>query len=206
MNPKASWTLRYVRAVVLSSGALGLAALAHLSAGGLLPDLSAFAIMLVVATLASSARLGREATRLEIVGFLIVGQTVMHGAMTALAGHADDLEPPPSGFGHALSHAVEHLSEDLTWAHAPMMLAHLAAATLTGLWLAYGERTLWNLVRLLATVARFVLLVLHLPRLGITRAIKRRALERFSFTTGVRQLVLSTTHSRRGPPAALRAY
>ena len=206
MDPTAGWTLRYVRAAVLSSGALGLAALAHVSAGGLLPDVWAFVAMLAVCTLASGTRLGREAPRVEIVALLVAGQTILHGVMTALSGHAGDLEPPPANLEHALSHAVEHLAEDLTWAHAPMMLGHLAAAVATGLWLAYGERTLWSLVRLVAAATGTILRVLDLPAAGPAgddRA--HRAVERFEFTTAIRQALLSTTHVRRGPPAVLRA-
>lgn len=42
----------------------------------------------------------------------------------------------------------EHLISDLA-AHAPMMVAHAAAACVVGLWLACGEKTLWALLALL---------------------------------------------------------
>ena len=78
MDPRACWSLRYVRALVLSTGALGLAVFAHISAGGLLPDIWAFGAMLALCTLVSGLRLGTEASRLEIVALLVAGQTVMH--------------------------------------------------------------------------------------------------------------------------------
>jgi hypothetical protein len=110
MEPRAGWALRYARAAVLSSGALGLAALAHVSAGGLLPDIAVFVVMLVVCTAMSGARLGREASRREIVILLVGGQTLMHAAMTAISGHGGSSEPPPSNLGHAFAHAAEHVS------------------------------------------------------------------------------------------------
>jgi len=42
---------------------------------------------------------------------------------------------------------IGHLVNDASQ-HAPMMLAHLAAAVLVGLWLGYGERCLWTLLAL----------------------------------------------------------
>ena len=51
---------------------------------------------------------------------------------------------------------VQHLMADLTGAHAVMALAHLAAAVLVGLWLAVGERALWQLVVLAADRVRSV--------------------------------------------------
>lgn len=201
MEPRAGWALRYARAAVLSSGAVGLAAVAHVSAGGLLPDLTVFALMLVACTLISGTRLGREASRWEIVALLVGGQTAMHAAMTAISGHGDPAEAEPSGLGHSLVHALEHLAEDMTWHHAPMMLAHLAAAAVVGLWLAYGERALWSLIRL---VAAEVTALLAVPRVVVVPRIKALP-ERFAWVPAVRQVALASTHLRRGPPAYLRA-
>ena len=62
---------------------------------------------------------------------------------------------------------VGHLINDMS-AHAPMMVAHLAAAALVGLWLAYGERCLWTLIALAGRriLSRTWTLVPHGPRVS----------------------------------------
>jgi hypothetical protein len=53
--------------------------------------------------------------------------------------------PPPTGTAAPWSHLVADLG-----AHAPMMAAHLATAVVVALWLARGERALWDLLVLAA--------------------------------------------------------
>jgi hypothetical protein len=47
-----------------------------------------------------------------------------------------------------VSTPAHHVLADLTGSNALMALAHLAAATVVGLWLAMGERALWTVVTL----------------------------------------------------------
>lgn len=207
VDTKAGWALRYLRALLLSSMALALAIVAHLSAGGLLPELWTFGAMLALSVLLSGRWFGREASTFEIVSLLAAGQTLMHGAMTALAGHVGDTAPPPSSPGHALVHAAEHLIEDMTPEHAPMALAHLVAAVLTGLWLARGERALWNLLRLLASTTRETLHLVLRPAATPPQA-SRLLLPAppFLLERSTRALFLATTHVRRGPPVGAGAH
>jgi hypothetical protein len=62
----------------------------------------------------------------------------LQDAYHEMAGHAGSSTP---------SLPIGHLVADVT-AHAPMMLVHLIAAALVGLWLAYGERCLWTVLAL----------------------------------------------------------
>lgn len=93
-----------------------------------------------------------------------------------------------------LAHLVSDLGD-----HAPMMLAHLAAAVLLGLWLAVGEKTLWTLISL--TARRLVLVARLLqPAPGLTchRAVRpdgRRLPARHD-------LWHSQPPALRGPPVA----
>jgi hypothetical protein len=100
---------------------------------------------------------------------------------------------------------MRHLVADLTGAHAPMMVVHLLAAALVGLWLAVGERALWALVALAAGAA--------VPRLALLLA---AVVARPSFPRRVpvaalrppappRLAVLARCVVRRGPPALLAA-
>lgn len=161
-------------------------------------------VLLAVCTLGSSRWFGRETSRVEIVELLVGGQTLMHGVMTAVAGphgHHGHPEPGPDTVGGAVANAVEHLVGELTPAHAPMMLAHLAAAVITGLWLARGERALWDLIRLIAHVTRLAIFVLILPVAPIIGlSIRRPPVARSRVVASLRQVFLFATHVRRGPP------
>ncbi|SDD94811.1 hypothetical protein [Nocardioides lianchengensis] len=90
---------------------------------------------------------------------------------------------------------VGHLLHDLS-AHAPMMAAHLAAAGLVGLWLAYGERCLWTV---LALTGRRVLLVPLLVLPVLEEPARRRPVV-VAPRPDLRSRWLAQPLSRRGPP------
>lgn len=109
---------------------------------------------------------------------------------------------------------VQHLLADLTGPHAAMALAHLLAAVLVGLWLARGERALWQLLALAAGGVREVLvrtLVTYHDRLAAMVRIGHadislhlpRTVWRTPAPGGVARL--ARTVVRRGPPALLAA-
>lgn len=200
MHPRAGWALRCTRALGLSVVTLALAVGAHLSAGGLLPGPLTSVVLLVACTVATGGWFGREASRREIVCLLAVGQTLMHGVMTAVAGHAGEPEPEVAGSSGAVAHAVEHLVSDLTPAHAPMALAHLAAAVATGIWLAHGERVLWSLLRLLADATRAAIAALLCVPARLPAVSRPSPVRRLLLPTRLRQRLMSVTHVRRGPP------
>ncbi len=88
-----------------------------------------------------------------------------------------------------------HLVEDLS-AHAPMMAAHLTAAALVALWLAHGERLLWDLVALLGRRLAEVLTVPAAsvaPRASLWVPVRHDA-------TAAALFRLIGPHPRRGPP------
>ena len=175
-----------------------------------------------------AALLARPASTLRIVVTLAGGQALVHLALTVTAGHTG--HAGTAGHAHAGRHrlgarrdaagsALETLQSGQVGTapggltagglaghlldHAPMFLAHAAAAALVGLWLAVGERALWAL---LALAVRTVLaplvavLVLATPAPATASAVAhlhphhRTALQRVA-----RSVV------RRGPPALLAA-
>ncbi len=205
VETRADTGLTVARAFIASLVSLLLAVAAHLSAGGLLPALWTFPLMLLLCTVSTSMWLSREASRLRIAALLIAGQTTIHVAMTALAGHGETIEPGPTNVAGALREAGEHLLADLTPAQAPMALAHLAAAALAGLWLARGERFLWHTLRLLAQSTRTaLLLVVRTTAVPPLPPISRRV-DAGHLPVLHLQLLLGDTHARRGPPVSLRA-
>jgi hypothetical protein len=93
-----------------------------------------------------------------------------------------------------------HLIADMS-AHAPMMVAHLAASAIVGLWLAYGERCLWTVIAL--TGRRLVLAwaIATPPVLPVRRLLA--VVDRVPSVP--RSAWLVRPLSRRGPPEAYAA-
>jgi hypothetical protein len=182
------WLL-WLRAALLSAVALLAGTVAHASAHGHLPGPAAMVALLAAGTLVSAPLLTRPAGPATIAALLVVGQTGVHVVLTALSGHEGD---EPVGHGHE-PEWVHHLTEDLSGPHAAMALAHAAAAAAVGLWLAVGERALWEL---LWRAARF--LVPHVDTVPV-RVVPRPA-------PGDETLLRPRTHllapsvRRRGPP------
>ncbi len=101
---------------------------------------------------------------------------------------------------NAMPHAtptlpIHHLVADLQ-AHAPMMVAHLAAAALVALWLAHGERCA---CAVLAMTAR-LLLALVPPPLAVDVPVVLRTSLTTVDSTPFRGLLVGRSVSRRGPP------
>jgi hypothetical protein len=161
--------LRWARALLLAVVVLTAGSVAHASAHGLMPGPWAMATLLVLGTTAAAPLLTGPASTMRVVLLVVGGQTVVHAALTALAGHAGDVRSPVAS-PVLLTHAprsgslydqlmptaaptrlttpdwVLHLTNDLTGPHAAMAVAHLVAAAMVGLWLASGERALWSLI------------------------------------------------------------
>ncbi|KQY51661.1 MULTISPECIES: hypothetical protein [unclassified Nocardioides] len=232
MNGTAGPLLRRVRGAVLAFVALSTGVVAHVAANGLLPSVPTLVAFYLLAAVGLGWFLRRPATTLRIVALTVGGQTVVHAMLTMTSGHAGDaahtvgtapVAParPESLVGSgspmeqyaaarpqvqsdfALPHAMHHLIADMTGAHAPMMVLHLCAAALVGLWLAVGERAIWTLLALAAAVVvpslRQLLagLALPAPLAAAPAAFERSAPPHL--TTLARSVV------RRGPPALLPA-
>lgn len=134
------WPLRVVRGGVLATVALLAGAGGHALAGGALPSIPVLAGLLAALTPIAALLLGRRTDALQAGLLLVLGQAVVH---LALMGTADAAHHGVDG-GHG--------------ATPTMLLAHLVAAGIGGLWLAAGERALWTvldlaLVRLVAVLA-----------------------------------------------------
>ncbi len=95
MDLPAAPALRWARAMLLAAVCMISGAVAHVSAGGLLPGFTALLVLFGLWLGVVASLLARPASTLRIVVLLIAGQTFIHGAMTALAGHKGD--PLPGG-------------------------------------------------------------------------------------------------------------
>lgn len=224
MDPTATLPVRCLRALLLAAVVVAVGSVAHVSAGGLMPEAASVLALYAALAVACAGVLGREASAARLVALTVGGQVVVHGALSALAGHAATpamAHGPHGGMVHPGSAAPSSLASSLASSvvsvlghgvadalERPLMTAvHVAAAATVGLWLAVGERALWTLVRLARCTARGVLAAaLTALRLHpvVLRSVRR--------TVGVRAVLVdplpllpvwSRGPARRGPPVAL---
>jgi hypothetical protein len=204
VSTRAGGELVVVRALVVAGLSVLLASLAHLSAGGLLPHAWALALMGLLCFAGSAMALDRRASPRRLALLLIGGQTTIHFAMTALAGHGDEGGLHASTVSGALHDAVHHLRADAL-SDGPMMAAHLAAAATAGLVLGHAERALWAVLTLLGRAARFVALVLRRRTAPLAPHPLLRAALDAELPLLHTRLLTGASVVRRGPPALLAA-
>ena len=185
--------LLWGRAAVLTGSTFLVGALGHVTAGGLLPGVPALVLLLATGTTLAAVFLSRPASTRLLVGLVVVGQTLVHGALSLTAGHGAGhgaghrggvvhvrAAPGslPTGSGGRVGSLQDHyeatvaapVATGLTVPdpaslldHAPMFLAHAAAGVLVGLWLAVGERAVWALLALAVRTVLAPLVAVLLP-------------------------------------------
>ncbi|MFF5018957.1 hypothetical protein [Streptomyces sp. NPDC001165] len=215
----AGWCSRTVRAAVFAAVCVLLAALGHVMMSGQHVPGWALAAGLAVTGGAGWSLAGRERGLPLIVTVVVAAQTALHEAFSfAQSASADtasmDMGPMPMdsmdmGSMGMDMRGVDHTGHMVHMGHSMgggsssfgMLAAHLLAALLCGLWLAYGERAAFRILR--AAAARLVAplrLLLALPdtpvrpRLRVRRRRSRRA---------PRLLLLVHSIISRGPPAGV---
>jgi hypothetical protein len=132
---RAQLPLRLARTAAFSAVCVALAALAHVAGGGSGPEPWAAGLGLAAVAGLGLALCGRERSPATINSVLVVAQFGLH---ELFAG--DDtayVSVSVSVHGHGDGLAV----------NAGMLLAHLTATLITGVWVARGEAALWSLLR-----------------------------------------------------------
>jgi hypothetical protein len=157
--------LRWVRALTLSSVMLGSGIAGHAAAGGSVPATSMLLPVFVLLTAAIVPLLDAPASLRQVTALLVAGQVSVHVLLQLLGGsvavdvggHSMALHTGAAGeqltahLGHGVaSTPTGSFQTFLTGPHPGMLLAHVAAALVVGLWLAAGERAFWTLVSLAA--------------------------------------------------------
>jgi hypothetical protein len=207
---------RWARALTLPS-VLFISALAgHAAAGGVTPAPPVLVFLFVITVAVLVPLVGALISPARIVALLIVGEGLLHIAlellgrstvMTAMNNPAAMSSPTgchlmmqpisaaPYGSGMSL----------MGDGHVIMLLAHIAAAVAVGMWLAAGERVLWNVVRLAArpVIGAWQTVVAVVRGAVGTMIISR---PRFQLCWDLRRTVCGLLWaagavSRRGPPA-----
>ncbi|MFC9502185.1 hypothetical protein [Streptomyces sp. NPDC057002] len=222
----AGWCARTVRAVVFAAVCVLLAALGHVLMSGATVQWWTLAAGFAVTSGVGWALAGRERGFPLVVFVVVVAQGALHSAFSwgqsAAGSHTGAGAPPHMGSMHMgsmhmgstdMGHAAhaEHLGHMAHMAHMAnmahgtgdtsslgMLAAHLLAALLTGVWLAFGEQAAFRLLRAvagrLAAPLRLPLSPPVPPRRPRLRPTRERA-ERLPRPT------FAYTITSRGPPA-----
>ncbi|GAA2491280.1 hypothetical protein GCM10010276_33380 [Streptomyces longisporus] len=151
---------------------------------------------------------GRERGLPLIVAVVVAVQTALHEAfslaqsVTEASGSSASMDMSGMGSVHMGSMDMAHMDHmgaaTGTSPSAGMLLAHLLAALLCGLWLAYGEKAAFRILRAVAgRLAAPLRLLLALPE---TPERPRPHLRRRRADRTPRLLVLVHTITSRGPP------
>ncbi len=205
----AGWCSRTVRAAVFAAVCVLLAALGHVLMSGQHVPAGALAAGAALTGVAGWSFAGRERGLSTVVAVVVVAQTALHqGFSLAQSTTPASGAMGPMNMGSPHTHSMDsmdmaHMGASHIGAGEPsslgMFAAHLLAALLCGLWLAYGERVAFRLLRAvagwLAAPLRLLLadpVVPHRPRSGRPRRRSDRE---------PRLLLLVHTITTRGPPA-----
>ncbi|WP_405725469.1 hypothetical protein OG885_02955 [Streptomyces sp. NBC_00028] len=202
------WCSRTVRAAVFAAVCVLLAALGHVLMSG--ADVPAWVLAAGVSGTGAVGwgLAGRERGLPLIVTAVVVVQTVLHQAFslaqtspdesTAMGMHMDmgmDAGMGSMHMGHPMHGGGGGVVGSSSYG---MLAAHLLAALLTGLWLAYGEKAAFRILRAVAArLAAPLRLLLALPT-PADRPRVRRGRPRSDRAPALRLLIHAITS--RGPP------
>lgn len=207
----AGWGARAGRAAVFAAVCVVLAALGHvMMSGDHVPFWTLVAGWAVTGAVGWGLA-GRERGLPPITVVAVVAQTVLHSAFSLVGPAADSMDmgavphgmhtmPMPTG----TSTGMEGHTAPSGHSSAGMLAAHLLAALLCGLWLGYGERAVFRVLRAvggwLAAPMRPLFPAPVPPRRPSLRVRRRRRSHR-----APRLLLLVHAITSRGPPAGAAA-
>ncbi|MGW2424855.1 hypothetical protein ACWC0C_37395 [Streptomyces sp. NPDC001709] len=221
----AGWCARTIRAAVFAAMCVLLAALGHVLMSG--ADVPAWALAAggAVTGAVGWCLAGRERGLPLIVTAVVAAQAGLHEAFSYAQSASDGSAPVDAsgmgsmgmgsmGMGHmAMGHmGVSHMDQAGQMGHAGhmghsmgggsssfgMLAAHLLAALLCGLWLAYGERAAFRILRAVAGWLAAPLRLLFASPFTPDRP--RVRLRRRRSDRAPRLLLLSHAITSRGPP------
>ncbi len=194
-------SVRVARGTLAAFVSTFVAAFSHAVAGGPLPGTAGLLLCFVFSWLVCIVLAGRRRPRMRLAGSVAASQALFHFLFASLgSGTANTLPTAALQLGHehgvplALVPVVGH-------AHTAgdMWFAHLVAAVVTFLALAFGERSAMVVVR---TARRFVISLLpRMPELAADSAVARVAAVRVRASTPRLRRLEFAELRHRGPPA-----
>lgn len=210
---------RLLRTTLVGATILGLAAAAHVIAGGVLPSplimAALMALHMLCSTVATKFRLGLPA----MLALLATSQLVLHQAFATLSVTLPSVSMPAGMHDHSQSAQAQAAAVLQSVAMAPatapalsgmdlmhhgggamgspmsvwMLAAHMAATLATALLLAHGENALWTLASWLKPLYRSPAAVLIQPAQQARPAVQPLPLSRLPWRN-------IRPDTRRGPP------
>ncbi|MBP5910397.1 hypothetical protein F3K40_40575 [Streptomyces sp. LBUM 1478] len=210
----AGWCSRTLRAAVFAAVCVLLAALGHVTMSGTTVPWWAMAAGSVTAGGTGWLLARRERGPVLVGSCVVAAQAVLHlsfslaqalvplrasGEATSLASmaHGTSATHSMGSMEHAgIVHSLHHGTGGMPW--AGMLVAHLLAALLCGLWLALGERAAFRVLR--ACAARLVAPLLLILRPPTPPCRPRVRAERARSDRMPRRLLLAHALTSRGPP------
>jgi hypothetical protein len=203
--------------VLFTSGLAG-----HAFAGGDTPSASVLVPLFLLIVLAVAPFVEGASSPARSVALLAGGQGLLHAALQLFSGAViasttmhGAAAGAASGSAAASSHSMVHHGAGASHGpamsptsdgHLSMLLAHLAAAIVVGLWLAAGERAFWML---LAFTARPLVnawrTVASVARCGVAAVVGSSPWPRVCWSLRCvvrRSMWTAGVVSRRGPPGA----
>lgn len=192
----------FLRAALLSTGILTLAAGAHVLGGGELP-----AAGILLAVLALTVLAATTATRLKLnfaamTALLGAGQLALHEVFTVFSTPVIAAGPAPTGTHHLSGtalpalEAAAHLHATGTTGGLVMLVTHTVATAACALLLTKGESALWSLAAWLRPLVR-------LPKAVTPDAGPPPWVPGPPAVLPLRPWRNLRQHSRRGPPSAV---
>ncbi|MGW0882674.1 hypothetical protein [Streptomyces sp. NPDC002671] len=210
----AGWCARAIRAAVFAAMCVLLAALGHVLMSG--SDVPAWALAVggAVTGAVGWCLAGRERGLALIVTVVVAAQTVLHEAFSyaqSASGTSDgsasmgmsgmdSMDMGAMHMDHTGMSPMDHMGHSMDGGSSSfgMLAAHLLAAVLCGLWLAYGEKAAFRILRAAAGwLAAPLRLLLALPG---TPDRPRVHLRRRRSDRAPRLLLLVHAITSRGPP------
>jgi hypothetical protein len=152
---------RWVRALTLPS-VLFISALAgHAVAGGVTPAAPVLVFLFVITVAVLVPLVGALISPARIVALLIVGEGLLHlalellGRSTVMSAMSDPAAMSSPTGCHLMMQPISatpygSVMSLMSDGYVIMLVAHVAAAVVVGVWFAAGERILWNVLRLAA--------------------------------------------------------
>lgn len=208
----AGWGTRTLRTAVFAAVCVLLAALGHVLMSGSTVAWWTLVAGVLVTGGAGWCLTGRERGLPLVVGVVVVAQGALHSAFSFTQGAAGsagmpmdsmDMTHTGTGMGTGMDMAMGHMAHgghgmDVLSSSYGMLAAHTLAALLCGLWLAYGERAAFRILRAVAgRLAAPLRLALALP---VTPEPPRLRPRRSRSDRAPRLLPLVHTITSRGPP------
>ncbi|WP_330287306.1 hypothetical protein [Streptomyces sp. NBC_00576] len=216
----AGWGSRTLRAAVFAAVCVLLAALGHVLMSGSTVAWWTLAAGALVTGGAGWCLTGRERGLPLVVGVVVVAQGALHSAFSFAQGSGSgaglgsggmpmdsmDMAHADTGSDMGMDMSVGHMAHgghgmDVLSSSYGMLAAHTLAALLCGLWLAYGERAAFRILRAVAgRLAAPLRLALALPA---TPERPRPRPRHGSSDRAPRLLPLVHTITSRGPPTGI---